>query len=278
MQYSTLTPKLKAILGFMIISFFILLAYSADAGANAAPDKAWTIISVAILIGVVYAFGVFMLYKAHHKLQSNLKDSRDEALANERALATETERIRLAREIHDTVAQGLSSIVMLSNSMTTNQLDESSQKKVDVIKATAKENLQEARGIIKELTPTPLEGQDFSAAVERICEQSIVPMKYVNTLNQELPRATETALLRMTQSLVANVNQHSQASRGVLTLSQERNGIVLKVSDNGRGMDSDKGFGLKTIEQRAAELGGTVSIESDAGTTVTVSLPLRGQS
>ena len=102
-----------------------------------------------------------------------------------------------------------------------------------------------------------------------------------------LPVPVETALLRVAQSALANVAQHSGAGRARLTLTYERDTVTLDVVDDGRGFDPSavagasgrgdgRGFGLPSVRSRAHELGGTVTLETSpgAGTALAVTLPL----
>ena len=98
-----------------------------------------------------------------------------------------------------------------------------------------------------------------------------------------LPVPVETALLRIAQSALANVAQHSGADRARLTLTYEQDTVTLDVVDDGRGFDPElataapgRGFGLPSVRSRARELGGTVTLETSpgTGTALAVTLPV----
>ncbi|MFT4245755.1 MAG: sensor histidine kinase [Micrococcaceae bacterium] len=268
----SLKPGVTLAIGSSLYVALVLLVFS-----NYEAVEVIGPISVAI-VGVI----VGLLAKAmqdevknRQRLIDQLIATRNEVMAQERALATETERTRLAREIHDTVAQGLSSVVMLTNSMKNDDLSQKNKDKVELINSTAKENLTEARNIIKELKPAPLKEQTLVAALERICADSIIDTSCEINQTAKLPRSMETAILRIAQSLIANVNQHSQASKAKLTLKGSAKEAKLVVQDNGIGIKEAKGFGLTTIEQRVSEFDGKTVIEVNEGTKVSVTIPLK---
>ncbi|MFT4185786.1 MAG: sensor histidine kinase [Micrococcaceae bacterium] len=233
-----------------------------------------SVAAVAVIVGLL-ARAMQDEAKNRQRLIEQLIATRNEVMAQERALATETERTRLAREIHDTVAQGLSSVVMLTNSMKNDDLSQKNKNKVELINSTAKENLTEARNIIKELKPAPLKEQTLVAALKRICADSVIDTSCEINQTAKLPRSIETAILRIAQSLIANVNQHSQASKAKLTLNVTKDNAKLVMQDNGIGIKGAKGFGLTTIEQRVSEFNGNIVIEANEGTKVSVTIPLK---
>ncbi|MEU4805191.1 sensor histidine kinase [Actinosynnema sp. NPDC023587] len=174
------------------------------------------------------------------------------------------ERQRLAREIHDTLAQGLSSIALLLELGDT-------RRAADV----AKENLAEARRFVRDLSP--LQGRSLEDALRGLCDR-------VEVHGEPYPLTvqTEVALLRVAQGALANVREHAGAHTVVVTLSYLGDAVTLDVCDDGRGFDpravtpgEGRGFGLTSIRSRVAELGGTLSVESTPGegTALAVTVP-----
>ncbi|MEU3642725.1 sensor histidine kinase [Lentzea sp. NPDC034063] len=173
------------------------------------------------------------------------------------------ERQRLAREIHDTLAQGFSSINLLLS------LGES-ERAAEV----ARENLGEARRFVRDLSP--IQGTLIDAL------HRLVPHVEVDGDPYALSVQTEVALLRVAQGAVANVAEHAEAGRVAITLSYLGDAVTMDVVDDGRGFDPSavrtadgRGYGLASIRGRIAELGGTVSVESapGEGTAVAVTVP-----
>ncbi|MEV6237031.1 sensor histidine kinase [Lentzea sp. NPDC051838] len=173
------------------------------------------------------------------------------------------ERQRLAREIHDTLAQGFSSINLLLSLGDSGRAAE-----------VARENLAEARRFVRDLSPLPGTLVD---ALHRLCS-------HVEVDGEPYPLSvqTEVALLRVAQGAVANASEHASASRVAITLSYLGDAVTLDVVDDGRGFDPSsvvaadgRGYGLASIRGRIAELGGTVSVESapGEGTAVAVTVP-----
>lgn len=173
------------------------------------------------------------------------------------------ERQRLAREIHDTLAQGFSSINLLLS------LGES-ERAAEV----ARENLGEARRFVRDLSP--IQGTLVDAL------HRLVPHVEVDGDPYALSVQTEVALLRVAQGAVANVAEHAGAGRVAITLSYLGDAVTMDVVDDGRGFDPSavrtadgRGYGLASIRGRITELGGTVSVESapGEGTAVAVTVP-----
>lgn len=204
------------------------------------------------------------------------------------------ERMRLAGEIHDTVAQGLSSIHMLLHSVEAKiaQLDIPAEDKrvlaeqIGLARSTAESNLEETRRIIASLQPQQLDQMELQVAIGSVVAGT--PMG--EDLHYEVdgsPYAVapdmQRELLRIAQSLVSNVVKHSHASSARVTLSYLPDVLVLDVVDNGRGMDLSNTewspVGLEWVEDRAARFGGAVIVESapGQGCGVSVHLPIENR-
>ncbi|MFD6359772.1 sensor histidine kinase [Streptomyces roseolus] len=245
------------------------------------------------LLGAAVAVATVLGYQAlyresegRRRLIEELITTRAELAAAERHAGTLAERERLAREIHDTLAQGLSSIQLLLRAAE-RALPEGSPAAghIDRARRAAQENLAEARRFVRALAPPDLERGSLAAALERLCEPGAGPrVRFsVSGTPVELPTPYEVALLRIAQSALGNTVRHASASRAEITLSFMDASVTLDVVDDGRGFDpasvrpsSDGGFGLPAMRSRAESLGGTFTVESgpDQGTAVAVSLPL----
>ncbi|MFC1416890.1 sensor histidine kinase [Streptacidiphilus cavernicola] len=246
---------------------------------------------IGALVAVLTAYGYAVLYQESSRRQQLIDDlvrTRDELAATQREAGRLAERQRLAREIHDTLAQGLSSIVLLSRSAE-RALPPGSGAAADRIReigATAAENLAEARRFVAALTPPSLRDATLPEALRRVAA-GYGPVPEVafqlDGTAYPLPVEAEVALLRLTQEALANVRRHAGAERAAVTLCYLDDQVTLDVYDDGRGFDQEavsarRGprFGLHGMRERIADLGGVLSIESapGEGTAVAVSLPL----
>ncbi|MEU2231043.1 sensor histidine kinase [Streptomyces vietnamensis] len=247
------------------------------------------------LLGAAVAVATVLGYEAlyreserRRRLIEELIETRAELAAAERHAGTLAERERLAREIHDTLAQGLSSIQLLLRAAE-RQLppDSPAAGHIGRAREAAQDNLAEARRFVRALTPPDLEHGSLAGALERLCEPGGGPgprVRFsVSGTPVELPTPYEVALLRIAQSALANTVRHAAASRAEITLSFMDASVTLDVVDDGLGFDpasvrpsSDGGFGLPAMRSRAESLGGTFTVEAapGQGTAVAVSLPL----
>lgn len=212
------------------------------------------------------------------------------------------ERQRMAREIHDTLAQGFTSIVMhleaaeqsLGNDNAITQLH------LDQARQTARDSLGQARRVVDDLRPELLESAPLHEAIERVVRQWQTQTNIDTQFNttgeiQPLHPEVEVTLLRGIQEALANVRKHARATLVSVTLSYLTNNVILDIEDNGVGFEAGKekrdersekrvgnvdlisgGFGLLAMRERVAELGGEVTVESEAGegTTLAISIPV----
>ena len=193
------------------------------------------------------------------------------------------ERQRLAREIHDTLAQGLTGIVtQLEAAEAAGGRSEQWQAHVARAGALARESLREARRSLQALQPAPLEGSRLPDAIaemaRRWSETSTVALGF-GTTGRPVPLLTEleVALFRVAQEALANVAKHSSASRVDLTISYTDDLVLLDVRDDGVGftLGATNGFGLRAMGQRLRLAGGSLEVESSpgAGTAISASVP-----
>ncbi len=246
---------------------------------------------VAILIGLGYQ-ALAREAAQREALVEELLATRGLLAATEHESGVLAERARLAREIHDTLAQGLSSIQMLLHAA--ERADAGAGRPgiehIRLARETAAANLAEARRFIRELTPPQLEDQTWGGALRRLAAEEWathgldVRVRVPDTL--VLPMHLQTALLRITQGAIANVIQHAGATTATVTVSVEGDDLRFTVADDGSGFDRDlpaqlrtersDSFGLRATAERVEQLGGTLRIDTapGQGTTLTVDLSL----
>lgn len=213
-------------------------------------------------------------------------------LAQAQETAVLRERQRLAREIHDTLAQGFTSIVMhLEAAEQALPSDRKiTERHLDQARTTARDSLAQARHVVDDLRPELLESTPFEQAIGRAVAQwathSGVEAEFrVTGEIRPLHPQVEVTLLRSSQEALANIRKHAQATTACVTLSYLDDTIILDVEDNGVGLAqkaeapdglTSSGFGLVAMRERVAQLGGELFVESEPGegTTLSISLPL----
>ncbi|MFF5971215.1 sensor histidine kinase [Streptomyces sp. NPDC012769] len=236
--------------------------------------------------------------RRQRELIADLVRTQRELAATERRAGILAERQRLSMEIHDTLAQGLSSQQMLLQAADrTWEVDPAAAHgHVRAATAIAEHNLTEARRFVQDLAPADLAGgagleQALRALARRETTDGLDVRCHVDgTPGRPLPDRVQSALVRIAQGALANVREHSGATTAVLTLTHLDDRVVLDIADDGRGFDpaapeavaatGTRGHGLPAIRTRARQLGGTLTVESapGEGTVLSVSVPLPGLS
>ncbi|WP_327265168.1 sensor histidine kinase [Streptomyces sp. NBC_01232] len=244
-------------------------------------------------VAVATVLGYQALYRESERRRELIEElitTRAELAAAERSAGILAERERLAREIHDTLAQGLSSIQLLLRAAERALPQEApALEHIARAREAAQENLAEARRFVRALTPPDLEHGSLAAALERLCAGVPGPRVRFSLTGSPrvLPTPYEVALLRIAQSALANVVRHARAGRAEITLTFMDASVTLDIVDDGHGFDpsstppgspgtGDGGFGLPAMRARAETLGGLFTVESGPGqgTAVAVTLPL----
>ncbi|WP_051266340.1 sensor histidine kinase [Nakamurella lactea] len=251
------------------------------------------------VIGAAVAVAAVLAFQALHaeserrrELIAELESTRAELAAAERQSGVLGERERLAREIHDTLAQGLSSIQLLLSAAGRTLADpradrpalERAAGHVELARRSAADNLAEARRFVRALAPAELQGRPLAEALDRLCRtvsaESGIAVRFDSTGGAgSIPTPVEVALLRIAQSALGNAVQHAAPSAVRVTLSRLDSVVALDIVDDGTGFDPSTaaptpndsgGFGLASMRSRAAELGGTLTVESTPGTGTAV--------
>ena len=230
---------------------------------------------VALLIGLGYR-ALAREAVEREALVAELLATRDRLAATEREQGILAERARLAREIHDTVAQGLSSIQMLLHAAERADGERPGTEHIRLARETAAEGLADTRRFIRELAPPALE-RGLGAALERLAgsQWSRDGLDVtVDVADVSLPMDVQTALLRIAQGAVANVVQHATATRVRLSLTVDGREARLTIADDGVGFDpvtvrdrsgTTDSFGLRATEERVEQFGGRLEIDSAPG-------------
>ena len=244
----------------------------------------------AILLGI-WVWAIIEQSTRRRQLIDQLEAAQARLAAAERRAGVLEERQRLAREIHDTLAQGFTSIVLhLEAAEQALPGDpERLQKHLDLARSTARTSLDQVRRVVQDLKPDVLEQQSLPDAIERTAARwrevsGLQLTTHITGNHLPLHPNIEVTLLRVTQEALNNVRKHAQATAVELTLSYMEDVVILDVQDNGVGLERaapsslSGGYGLQAMRERAAQSGGVVTIESDPGegTTVVLTIPLTG--
>ncbi|MFD9892981.1 sensor histidine kinase [Amycolatopsis sp. NPDC059027] len=222
---------------------------------------------------------------ARAELIERLEASQAEVARLSREAGTAAERERLAREIHDTLAQGFTSIVTLTQAIESEMDTDpaAARRHLELAARTARENLDEARTMVAALAPAELTTGSLDDAlrrqVERLADETGVEASYeVDGAVPPLPMAAEVVLLRAAQEALTNIRKHAAASTVSVQVSVVDDSVRLLVRDNGVGFDPDDpsdGFGLPGMRSRAEQVGGRLTVRSGrtGGTELTVEVP-----
>ncbi|MCU1422091.1 MAG: hypothetical protein JWN36_1742 [Microbacteriaceae bacterium] len=272
----------------------VLLALSVSAGflvsLGLSPEN---IVNTAVIEGISLvgslALGIWITRISH--LSHERRDLIDELTATQAqvaALSRETgaaeERERLAREMHDTIAQSLTGLVMLSQRAQRELAAGNTDVLPDqlaVMEETARDALLETRSLVASGASVEV-GGGIVAAVERLGErfgrETGIRVSVDGDDLPELDRATEVVLLRCAQEALANVRKHSGARGASIALAAKGELVTMTVSDDGVGFAPDTpspGYGLAGMRDRLALVEGTLTVASrpGAGTTLLIGLP-----
>ncbi|MEU0728928.1 sensor histidine kinase [Streptomyces sp. NPDC006140] len=275
---------------------FLGLATVATLAGNVLRQDGWTVefftevlvstlivVAVGVLIGL-WAHSVVAQSAERARLISELEQAQAELSQAHQRQGAADERERMAREIHDTLAQGFASIIVLAEAARAGLDSEParSAQQLRSIESTARENLAEAR----ELVGSPRRpGQAAAGPVartlrrvlDRFAEDTGLTVD-ADLADLECDQQTRIALLRCTQESLANVRKHARASTVGVVLARQPYGVELEITDDGTGfvVEESAGFGLDGMRKRLAELGGRLTVTSSVGdgTRVQALIPL----
>jgi signal transduction histidine kinase len=259
----------------------------------------WTLMTAIAIVFYLWIRGIIVQSEQRNQLIQQLKATQAELAASEHRAGVLSERQRLAQEIHDTLAQGFTSIVMhmeaAEQALTENAeiTTEETAQHIDQARQTARASLEQARRLVWELRPQSLEEATLPEAIDRAgqkwAQESGIPCE-VNSTGQvvALHPQIEITLLRAAQEALNNVRKHAQADEVCMTITYFDDLVVLDVQDNGQGFDTDvkqldplgvqSGYGLTAMRQRVEKLDGKLLVESGAGegTTLVIEIPVSG--
>jgi signal transduction histidine kinase len=262
----------------------VMLTYTMTGTFQIEPSLAGSFLlttAFAIIIGLY----IESIYKSAHSKQEmieRLQAAQADLAQAERQAGMWEERQRLAGEIHDTLAQGFTSIVMQLEAAeaTLEDKPETAREHLTQARNTARESLGAARRFLWALRPDVLESEPLAKSLERLIRR----FSEESDLNTHLEISGEN---RIAQEGLINVRKHAHAQSVTLTLSYFDNQVMLDIQDDGVGLTAHSetdspadplsiGYGLIALRERLTQLGGMLEIEStpDEGTTLVASIPL----
>lgn len=198
-----------------------------------------------------------------------------------------SERERLAREIHDTIAQDLTGLVLIAQRASRELAagdTAAATEQLAVLEDGARTALAETRALVASSAPPALDGNGIAAALERLGErferETSMLVEVTTDVEVAIDRDLEVVLLRCAQEGLANVRKHSGASRASIRLVLTASERSLRIADNGAGFDlaaARDGYGLSGMRERLTLVGGTLDVQSgEDGTTLLITLPREG--
>jgi signal transduction histidine kinase len=288
--WAMLPARWAVITTFVVVTTFGFVRWAQADFATG--DLSLIVISAVISAALSLSLGLFInriVTEAETRAETidELRAAQAELAASERDRGVHEERERLSREIHDTLAQGFTSVVALSRAadaaLARGDLG-AARERLALIERTASDNLDEARLIVAELTPGHLQSRTLGEALHRLgaavsSENGLRADVRVTGEPVPLGGTAEVVILRTAQEALSNVRRHAGAGHAELILTYEHpEQVVLEVRDDGRGFDpaaARSGFGLDGVQARAAEVGGSVRLRSEpgAGTTLRLEVP-----
>ncbi|TQJ59495.1 signal transduction histidine kinase [Arthrobacter sp. SLBN-83] len=298
-----LLPRRPALLTIALMTVAVIASQWAVSGAPV-PHAAAVVGPVlgaifSVITGLAYA-ALYREAENQRRAADELRRTREELSRSQHEAGVLAERERLAREIHDTLAQGLSSIVLLGRAAEQSLADgdaATASGRLALVQQTAADNLAEARSFVRGLSSPQLEGTSLVEALHRLCDKTEAAAAAsgsalrcrleVDGEPQELPQPVRVTLLRAAQASLANVREHAKATTAVVSVAFLGTEVTMDVYDDGTGFDPSapsgaegaadgSGYGLRSLSERVAALDGSLAVESapGEGTVVAIRLPV----
>ncbi|WP_193104606.1 sensor histidine kinase [Brachybacterium sp. FME24] len=282
-------PLVGGLIALAVVTAIGVLGFTAWSQDVAPGEVAGPVIGALVALAVVITVRALQReVDRRTRLARQLATARDTIAEQTRAVTTAAERDRIARELHDTVAQSNLSIHLLldaaDSALDRHDLDEARTLVQEARAAAARTGMQ-TRRFVDAADPDVPSGAALRTELHRLVADAAKVGRAQVELRDEieddeleaLPRSTARAVLRLVESLLANATQHADATRTMVTLGVHGRQVLLDVVDDGRGFVPEQvaGFGLRSARARAASVGGSLLIESAPGhgTAIQVVMP-----
>ncbi|MDD1476405.1 sensor histidine kinase [Arthrobacter sp. H16F315] len=290
-----------------MIALMTVAVIAAQWGASGLPAPQLAVV-LGPLFGAAFSVVTGLAYRALYREAENqrraadeLRRTRAELAATQHDAGVLAERERLAREIHDTLAQGLSSIVLVARAAEKSLAagdTATAAARFALVQQTASENLAEARNFVRGLSSPHLQETSLVETLRRLCDTTETSSAAggvglrcrfeLDGTPAELPQPYRVTLLRAAQASLANVRDHAKAGNAVVTVAFLGSEVTMDIYDDGIGFDpaglaarmnertDGSGFGIRSLQERVTALNGSLEIESapGEGTVVAIRLPL----
>ncbi|QGU05821.1 Sensor histidine kinase LiaS [Corynebacterium comes] len=277
-----------------LVSVVVLWAIAAFVPRILHPEGWTTGSALGPAIGTIMAVAIFVVYRTlhseaarHREVAQQLRSTRAELAVTEHEAGRMEERERLSREIHDTVAQGLSSILLVSRAAQASLAradTATAAEQLATIEEVAAENLAEARRFVRDLA-SPSLGESVPGALRNVIERARarqealgdpveISLQLVGDTGRGVPEPVARVIVRAAQEALTNVLRHAHADMAVVTFAVWEDSVTLDVFDDGDSFDGEYGYGLRGLEARVAAVNGNLDVLTGDGTTVVVSVPL----
>lgn len=260
-------------------------------GGNESPGAVLgPLVGASVAIGIARAALRFEYEAAEHaRLLDEVLAAQEATDRAQREAGVQAERARLAHDIHDTLAQGFSSIVLLARAARRAEDRDREAELLEQIETTAADQLAEARRVVYALAPPDVAAGGLAEPLRRLADETAAAIGAAATVHVDpqlpaLPTGVEVALLRVAQGALANVRQHARPTELHVALVRAGDTVRLDVVDDGVGFDPGRvrapgpvgGYGLRALRERLTDLGGGLAVESEpgAGTALSAHLPL----
>jgi signal transduction histidine kinase len=274
----------------LVVSVGVGFLVAGGTGGNALAQAA---IICALSLGMSLGIGlwftsVYAGLAERQRLIDQLQSAQARLETLSRAAGTTSERERLVRELHDTIAQDLAGLVLTAQRGRRELADgdvAAAADRLEVLEENARHALTETRTLVASGTATGVDGRGLPDALRRLGERSGretgIAISVTVSEAAKLDRANEVVLLRCVQEALANVRNHSAASSASVVVDVHGHEVELRVTDDGRGFDSasaTSGFGLGGMRERLALANGRLAVTSrpGSGTTLVAFLPASG--
>jgi len=282
-QYGGVIVLVTVLSGLLISGWYVpaftLIACGALLSQSTSPGWSWTVYAGWCVVYVAAGW-IVTLFTKH--LERFFEASR--VAEEQQRSAIVAERTRFARDMHDTLAQGFTGIMMQLNAAEQRLPEDSGQARIHIDKARqlANDSLEEARRSVSALRSATLSNGTLLDAIAQIghtltSDSSVQLETTLEGQPYSLSEACEANLLRIAQEAMTNAVRHAGAPNIRVQLAYRTGSVVLEVGDSGRGMSGGEssGFGVDGMRQRAREIGGEIRILSDPGrgTRILVTVP-----
>lgn len=274
-------PARRAMIAVTMLNLSPAIRYIFLSGAPE-PFNFLMVTTIVIFFSAIFGIWIERITRQSEEratLIEELESSRAEVsrLSAERGALAERER--LAGEIHDTLAQGFTSIIMLIQAA---EAQPDPSRHLALAMRTARENLTEARLLVTTLSPAPLDGSTLDEALRRLTkrlgeETGLSTGFEVRGESRPLSAPAEVVLVRAAQEGLANVRKHAGADSVTVSITYRDGSARLEVRDDGRGFEPSggQGYGLRGMRARVEQVGGTLAVTGlpGEGTALEVVIP-----